>query len=367
MTDRYHRHGLIDWFSQEALSHTKVAVVGAGAVGNEVIKNLSLLGVGEIHVFDIDLIEEHNLTRSVLFRDTDIGQAKAEVASRRAREMDPNIVAKGIFGDFWHNLRLLDLREYDLLFCCVDNFEARIRCNTLCHLAGVDMINVGIDSRFAMVEMFPFSHAEKGCFECNLPVGIYGRISERYSCGHLRKLSFVERKIPTTIITSSAAASLAVSTGLRLGRNDGDEPVATRLYLDTIGGSLTRTSLAALEGCPCCGMYSRKPLLTSSGRRISDLPASLDGSATVCFSEPLLASFRVHGKETIVFQRADKFDSDFPASVAADPGIVELEVRDQFALVEIVNRFHGRLIPSKFAAVTIGDSTIIFEFTGDPS
>jgi molybdopterin-synthase adenylyltransferase len=40
---RYHRHELIDWFSQDAIARTKVAVIGAGAVGNEVIKNLALL------------------------------------------------------------------------------------------------------------------------------------------------------------------------------------------------------------------------------------------------------------------------------------------------------------------------------------
>jgi molybdopterin-synthase adenylyltransferase len=45
---RYHRHNLIDWFSQDALAKTKIAVIGAGAVGNEVIKNLALLGVGEV-------------------------------------------------------------------------------------------------------------------------------------------------------------------------------------------------------------------------------------------------------------------------------------------------------------------------------
>jgi molybdopterin/thiamine biosynthesis adenylyltransferase len=85
---RYHRHNLIDWFSQDALAKTKVAVIGAGAVGNEVIKNLALLGVGEIYVFDLDVIEEHNLTRSVLFRDADIGQPKAAVAAKRAMELD---------------------------------------------------------------------------------------------------------------------------------------------------------------------------------------------------------------------------------------------------------------------------------------
>lgn len=44
MTERYSRHNLIDWFSRETLARTKSIVIGAGAVGNEVIKNLALLG-----------------------------------------------------------------------------------------------------------------------------------------------------------------------------------------------------------------------------------------------------------------------------------------------------------------------------------
>src|SRR4051794_28803994 len=127
MTERYHRHGLIDWFSQEAISRMTIAVIGAGAVGNEVIKNLALLGVGQLNIYDFDRVEEHNLTRSVLFRETDIGRSKAEVAAERAMAMDTNVSAQGFHGDFWRTLPLSTLRGLDVLFCCVDNFEARIR------------------------------------------------------------------------------------------------------------------------------------------------------------------------------------------------------------------------------------------------
>ena len=192
------------------------------------IKNLALLGVGEVHIFDLDNIEEHNLTRSVLFRPSDIGESKATVAAKRAMDLDPNITAIPYHGDFWTLLSLSDLRSFDVLFCCVDNFEARIRCNTLCYLAGVDFVNTGIDSRSAVVELYPFSQSRHGgCLECNMPLSVYHRIAQRYSCGYLRKVSFIERKIPTTIITSSAVASLAVSRGLRFGEA-GDQAAPRR-------------------------------------------------------------------------------------------------------------------------------------------
>lgn len=366
MEMRYHRHSLIEWFSQETIAKTKVAVIGAGAVGNEVIKNLALLGAGEIHIFDFDMIEEHNLTRSVLFRNTDIGRPKAEVAAQRATELDRNIHAIPVHGDFWDHLSLSALTTFDILFCCVDNFEARIRSNTLCYLARTDFVNIGIDSRSTLVELFPFSRiATAGCLECNLPGTVYSRIAERYSCGHLRKLSFVEKKVPTTIITSTAAGSLAVSLGLRLGLGEG-EPEACRIYLDTISGNLTRSAPGRSEGCACCGRFEEEPVILPCRADIDGLPSEAGTEATVIASEPILASYRIAGQdgEHLVFRRASEFDSTFPASVADDPGAVDLEIRDQFALGELSKRFAGRAMPCKFAIVSGANGTFVYEFAG---
>lgn len=362
MSERYNRHNLIDWFSQEVIARTKAIVIGAGAVGNEVIKNLVLLGVGEIHILDFDTIEEHNLTRSVLFREAHIGRPKAEVAAEQAAALDSNVIVRGTHGDFWDHLSFSELRSCDVLFCCVDNFEARIRCNTLCHLARADFVNIGIDSRFALVELFPFARAPcAGCLECNLPESVYRRMSERYSCGNLRKLSFVEKKIPTTIVTSTVAASFAVSLGLRLGAGN-DELTARRLYIDTISGSLTRTALGRVEGCPCCGRYAGEPLLVSSRREVGEWHEDWGEDVTIIASEPILVGYRVAGRDTVIFERASKFDSEFPATVAADAGAVELEIRDQFSIEELARRFFGRVMPCKFAVVLAAGKTFVCEF-----
>ena len=65
--DRYSRLKLIGWWEQEKIANAKILVVGAGALGNEVLKNLCLLGMGTIHIIDFDEVQESNLTRSVLF------------------------------------------------------------------------------------------------------------------------------------------------------------------------------------------------------------------------------------------------------------------------------------------------------------
>lgn len=77
---RYNRHHLIDWWDQTRLKAANVSVAGAGALGNEVLKNLGLVGVGNITIIDFDTVSITNLTRSVLFRESDVGLPKVEVA-----------------------------------------------------------------------------------------------------------------------------------------------------------------------------------------------------------------------------------------------------------------------------------------------
>ena len=86
---RYDRQSLIGWWDQDRLARARFLVIGAGALGNEVLKLLALMGAGSILVYDMDRIERSNLSRGVLFREGDEGLRKAEVAVRRLREMNP--------------------------------------------------------------------------------------------------------------------------------------------------------------------------------------------------------------------------------------------------------------------------------------
>lgn len=53
-------------FSQERIRNARFMVVGCGALGNEVLKNLALFGAEHIVLVDFDEVEAGNLSRSVL-------------------------------------------------------------------------------------------------------------------------------------------------------------------------------------------------------------------------------------------------------------------------------------------------------------
>src|SRR6059058_1419185 len=90
-SDRYSRLRLIGWWDQERLRAAKVLVVGAGAIGNEVLKNLALVGIGQVVVIDCDEIEDSNLTRSILFRREDRDKSKAIAAAEEMRRINPDV------------------------------------------------------------------------------------------------------------------------------------------------------------------------------------------------------------------------------------------------------------------------------------
>src|SRR5215510_11251402 len=96
--DRYGRFRLISWWRQEKLAAARVLVVGAGALGNEVLKNLALLGVGHVFIIDYDTIESTNLTRSVLYRAGDEGQPKAHRAAAAVKRINPDVKVRALNG-----------------------------------------------------------------------------------------------------------------------------------------------------------------------------------------------------------------------------------------------------------------------------
>ena len=358
-TQRYRRHDLIDWFSQERVAAARIAVIGAGAVGNEVVKNLVLLGVGAIDVFDFDVVELHNLTRSVLLREADVGRSKTEAVAERARDLDPHVTVRSIVGDFWDTLSLGRLAGYDCAIAAVDNLEARLKLNQVCLIAGVDLVNAGLDSRWVTVEAFPFgSAAGAACYECTLPDTAYARIAERYSCGGLRRRAQLERRIPTTVVTASIAGALAVSTALRLG--GGATPTQSRRTLvDTISGASSVVEIGRRDGCPGCAAFPEPPRVVRTPNRwaprsesaadpsLAELPLRLSDALITAYECTTCGP--LSDADRYVNQRATAFDDSIATCPTCSAPSVRVEIRDTFTLGELMRRFGGSRVPVKFA------------------
>ncbi|MEZ5659561.1 MAG: ThiF family adenylyltransferase [Burkholderiaceae bacterium] len=255
---RYLRHTQIEGLSQDALRALNVLVVGAGAIGNELIKNLVLLGCGRITIIDRDRVERHNLTRSVLLRESDVGRDKATAVIAHAQALDPSVALEAIVGDLHLRLTPALVGTHDVVIGALDNFEARVRTNQVCLLGATPYVDAAIDARSASVSVFPFAPDRPvACYECALPQSVHARMAERLSCGGLLRAALRERVMPTTTLTASIVAALAVGEALRCTGCDrrGSPPgQAERVFFDGLSGRSTRSTIARSELCPGCGL-----------------------------------------------------------------------------------------------------------------
>ena len=125
--------GLVNVFGKKFLEHlqNKVPfVIGSGAIGCELIKNLGMIGVKQIYLTDPDHIEKSNLSRQFFFNDADIRQSKSETVAKKIKLMNPDTninvykqkmceETEKIFNDDFHS-------KIDIYLNALDNVDARI-------------------------------------------------------------------------------------------------------------------------------------------------------------------------------------------------------------------------------------------------
>ncbi len=212
--DRYSRLRLIPWWDQSRLKQANVMVVGAGALGNEILKNLALVGIGHILIVDMDVIEDSNLSRSVLFRAEDCGRLKAEVAAERVMEMNPDIQVTWLNANIVHDVGLGVFAAMDVVIGGLDNREARLAINQSCWKVNVPWVDGAIEVLHGVARVFV--PPDGACYECTMGETDYRILNARRSCTLLSREEMVSGKVPTTPTVSSIIAGVQVQEVLKL-------------------------------------------------------------------------------------------------------------------------------------------------------
>lgn len=196
--------------------NTRIAVVGAGALGNFVGLGLAFAGFRDITFFDPDIVEVTNLNRQVLFHDS-VGKSKARVLATRLNEWF-GTNARAIVSYYRRNS---DLDGFDVIFDCVDNFETRIVLSEECRNAGKVLISGGTSAGAG--QMVVYNPARPGRTPAEL-LGLYLIVEKRRVESFLReRKSCVYRPDPSVIMTNQIIAGFMVDA-LRMIREGGDPP-----------------------------------------------------------------------------------------------------------------------------------------------
>jgi molybdopterin-synthase adenylyltransferase len=262
--DRQERLG---WWRQSVLREARVMVVGAGALGNEALKNLALLGAGRLAVVDFDVISLSNLSRTVLFRPEDVGRPKAALAAERTRALalEASSVVISLDADLVWDIGLGVYRRMDVILGCLDNDEARLSVNRAARSVGVPWINAGIFELSGSVT----SYAGDGgaCFECTTTPDQIADAQSRYdSCEMVRKRYLEAERLPTVQVTSALISALQIQEAVKILHH---EPVdfGVRLAYNGLTHGFHRIRLPESETCLAHGRFENVRELPAQARR----------------------------------------------------------------------------------------------------
>jgi molybdopterin/thiamine biosynthesis adenylyltransferase len=212
--DRYSRFRLIPWWDQTKLQTARVLVIGAGALGNEILKNLALLGFERIVVVDLDKIEESNLSRTILYRSSDVGSYKADVAARSTAALAPNAKVKSIVANVVQDCGLGIFEWSDVIIAGLDNREARLWINRCAWKMNRPWIDGAIEGINGIARVFVAG--TEPCYECTLGETDWKLLEQRMSCNLLLREANTEGKIATTPTISSVIAGIEVQEAVKL-------------------------------------------------------------------------------------------------------------------------------------------------------
>ena len=214
----YHRQELITWWDQKALLSAKVLVVGAGALGNEIVKNLALVGVGNITIVDMDIIEHTNLARCVFFRRDDELKLKAEVLAREASRMNTDVKTE-YFTSPIQELGDAFLLQFDLILAGLDNREARVWLGAAAKRTGKVWIDAAIEGLMGKVQTFV---PDGPCYACTMGDKDWEALTKRLSCKLLGVEEMEGGHAPTNATTSSIIAGIQTQEAIKylVGKSD---------------------------------------------------------------------------------------------------------------------------------------------------
>ncbi|KMP04420.1 hypothetical protein CIRG_10397 [Coccidioides immitis RMSCC 2394] len=155
---------------QKRLKNAKVLVIGAGGLGSPALLYLAAAGVGTLGIVEFDEVDESNLQRQIIHKQSTVGQPKAESAAAAIREVNPyvNIVL--------HDVRLDNdnVREiftgYDLIVDGTDNFATRYMVNDAAYFLGIPYVWGSIYRFDGQASVFaPTLTDDAPCYRCLYP------------------------------------------------------------------------------------------------------------------------------------------------------------------------------------------------------
>ncbi len=228
--DRYDRARRIGWLDMDAIFKSCVLVVGAGALGNEVAKNLALSGFGHVTVVDHDTVVGSNLSRCLFFsvRDAASGRPKAEIVASGITSLSPDTSSRAFVGRV-EEMTEEAFTDHDVVLGCLDNIAARMHVNARAYAAGIPFVDGGMNGFIGRVNtVLP---PDGPCLQCAMNRTHAKVASMRFSCTG-RDVVYHEPVVPAEITTTSVVSAVMVRESLKIASCRSDMLTSRIFYYD---------------------------------------------------------------------------------------------------------------------------------------
>ncbi len=248
--DRWDRSRRVGWLDVDSVLRSHCLVVGAGALGNETVKNLVLSGVGKVTLVDMDHVELSNLNRCLFFSDVDASGrvAKAGVVAQGAMRLSPHCEILPLVS----RIEDTDLEwgMFDVVFGCLDNIKARLHLNSYSRHHGIPYVDAGTDGSRGKLQVVL---REGPCLQCSMNRSHYQVLERRFSCTG-EDFSYYEPPMAAEVTTTATMAAMQVKEGLKIISNKEDGCIRDVMFYDALRNETLVLELEIDEDCPNHGM-----------------------------------------------------------------------------------------------------------------
>ena len=228
--DKYERTKRIPFLDIDKIQNARILMVGCGAIGNEVAKNLVLAGFRNLSIIDMDYIVRSNLNRCLFFTDLDADKKrlKAEVIAEKIKQMDSEVKVEH------YSKKIEDMPEdfipsHNVVLGCLDNVGARLHLNAHSYynkIPYIDAATLGLVGKVQVV--IP---PETSCLECGMNKTHMKIMEKRFSCTGT-DITFFEQKMPAEITTTAIVSAIQVRETLKIVSGHGDKTIRNLFYYD---------------------------------------------------------------------------------------------------------------------------------------
>jgi len=233
---------------QKKLRDARALIVGCGALGNELVKNLAWLGFGKVTIVDYDDVEYSNVSRG-LFEKEDIGKNKADVLAEKVSRNSPYVkitpIAKRVEECAPEEL------DCQVMISGLDNMPTRVWLASFCVSNEIPLIDGGIKEFQGRVQTFLPGGT---CLACTIPMDRYAEIMELSN--PCEGVEFGAQASFTTV--SSIVAGICANEAMKVVV--GLPTLKGVLVMDFLANNYTVMPQKKNANCFVCGSESKKEL-----------------------------------------------------------------------------------------------------------